>query len=572
MRLTVAAMGGAVLDSDEAVFGLMARHALDGDVPAFMYGQRYLGSLEALVASAWTAVVGPGIMPVRLGAITLFGGFLAVHATLVRRWFGDVATLVSLVVLALPGFHMLWLTFRPVGAFSAMLLFGTSALLLADARPFRGRLLCLGGVIGLGAWSHPMTLVYPVALGAVRLLGGPEWRVLGDRLRRGSRRVLGIGWLGPLVLVGALAGGVTAALFADGCPPGSLWSTAHTAARIGLPVLGAVVGAAVVGVSRRRPALVRTALPVGAGTLLGWAPAWVPWLLFGPAPASGALAPSCPTDVPDRAGTVAGELLPATLGASARPEATDPTAWWTLLLVVPVAAVLWSVVRHRRPLAAMVTLRPLGEDGARVALWAVLIVGPVALAALSTNTLDVWSARYLIVSWHATAVVLGLFAAQAGRRWRPWSTALVVLWAAVVGVAGMVEGRAKASADRGSVSAPALGGVQAALRSHGVEHGSADYWVAYRLDLLLEERIRLSPFRNDRYGAYARAAAQADRFAVVVERGVVPDRIDDAEGLAAALDLHPPGLAPGVERVGDARVIAREQPPSWDVWILEAPR
>ncbi|HEX2295550.1 MAG TPA: hypothetical protein VHN37_09605, partial [Actinomycetota bacterium] len=41
-----------LLDSDEAVVGLMARHVLDGDFPVFFWGQPYGGPHEAVLAAA----------------------------------------------------------------------------------------------------------------------------------------------------------------------------------------------------------------------------------------------------------------------------------------------------------------------------------------------------------------------------------------------------------------------------------------------------------------------------------------------------------------------------------------
>lgn len=41
-----------VIDSDEAIVGLMARHIRAGmGIPIFYYGQPYMGSLEALLAA-----------------------------------------------------------------------------------------------------------------------------------------------------------------------------------------------------------------------------------------------------------------------------------------------------------------------------------------------------------------------------------------------------------------------------------------------------------------------------------------------------------------------------------------
>jgi hypothetical protein len=50
-RLWAAARWSANFDSDEAIIGLMARHILRGQVPIYYYGQNYLGSLDALLAT-----------------------------------------------------------------------------------------------------------------------------------------------------------------------------------------------------------------------------------------------------------------------------------------------------------------------------------------------------------------------------------------------------------------------------------------------------------------------------------------------------------------------------------------
>jgi len=40
------------IDSDEAIVGLMGKHILEGrGIPTFYYGQHYMGSLEAILAS-----------------------------------------------------------------------------------------------------------------------------------------------------------------------------------------------------------------------------------------------------------------------------------------------------------------------------------------------------------------------------------------------------------------------------------------------------------------------------------------------------------------------------------------
>src|SRR5690348_6499925 len=52
LRLTLAALGWPATDSDEATFGLMARHISErGAHPIFFYGQNYMGAVEAYLAA-----------------------------------------------------------------------------------------------------------------------------------------------------------------------------------------------------------------------------------------------------------------------------------------------------------------------------------------------------------------------------------------------------------------------------------------------------------------------------------------------------------------------------------------
>ena len=51
--------GDRFFDSDEAVEGLMASHVLQGEHPAFLWGQRYKGVPEVYLAAAVFAVAGP---------------------------------------------------------------------------------------------------------------------------------------------------------------------------------------------------------------------------------------------------------------------------------------------------------------------------------------------------------------------------------------------------------------------------------------------------------------------------------------------------------------------------------
>src|SRR5690242_19901161 len=53
------------LVSDEAVWGLMSRHIADGDLTAFMWGQAYGGTLEALLTAPLLAAFPGSVVALR---------------------------------------------------------------------------------------------------------------------------------------------------------------------------------------------------------------------------------------------------------------------------------------------------------------------------------------------------------------------------------------------------------------------------------------------------------------------------------------------------------------------------
>src|SRR5207244_2202968 len=56
LRLLYLAM--PTLDSDQAIFGLMAAHILRGELPIFQWGYHYMGTIESFVAAPLMLVFG----------------------------------------------------------------------------------------------------------------------------------------------------------------------------------------------------------------------------------------------------------------------------------------------------------------------------------------------------------------------------------------------------------------------------------------------------------------------------------------------------------------------------------
>jgi 4-amino-4-deoxy-L-arabinose transferase-like glycosyltransferase len=160
-------------NADEAVVALMARHILQGERPVFFYGQAYMGSLDAFLAAAGFALLGPQVWIVRAVQALLFAGTIAVWYFFCAEAFDSlpVARVAALLLAVPPVFATLYTTVSIGGYGEALLLGGLSMLLalkILRAKTDPGRWLALGFVVGIGFWSFPLSLVlsFPALLAA----------------------------------------------------------------------------------------------------------------------------------------------------------------------------------------------------------------------------------------------------------------------------------------------------------------------------------------------------------------------------------------------------------------------
>jgi hypothetical protein len=172
LRVVLLLRGWPALDSDEAVIGLMARHILRGARPAFYYGQHYLGALDAYIAAAFFAVLGPSTVALRLSMLPLVLGFLLIALVIGQITYGRAGALAA-SALALGPAYALLREQAVIGGYQETLVFGGALLLLAYGRLRRpafaprsrtelwralGWYALMGLVIGLGVWSDQLIL------------------------------------------------------------------------------------------------------------------------------------------------------------------------------------------------------------------------------------------------------------------------------------------------------------------------------------------------------------------------------------------------------------------------------
>lgn len=252
LRVWVLSGSLGALDGDEAVWGLMARHVLDGEIPTFFWAQEYGGSHEVLLTSVVFAVAGSSTIAMRLVPLLLF----AVGVWLVRRigreTLGEPAATYAAAIFCVWPAYEIWKSTRAHGFYGSGLVLALLAVLLV-IRLSRGggyrQAAALGLVLGLGLWATPQ-----VGLLALPALG---WLVV--------RR--------PTVLRLAPVAGLAALL---GALPWILWNVDYDWASF---------DRAVEGESGRYPGRLRgfatAALPTAMGLRVPFSLEWVPGAAIG---------------------------------------------------------------------------------------------------------------------------------------------------------------------------------------------------------------------------------------------------------------------------------------------------
>ncbi len=173
LKAGLLAIGAVPFNGDEAVVALMARHILQGARPVFFYGQAYLGSLDAWLIAPLFALLGEGVLPVRLVQIALYAAYLLTVWWLARLWFADRrVALFAVLIAAVPPVLITTYTTASLGGYGEAIVFGNLILGLGWLVTFGGRQdslrhwLALGAIGGLAFWTFGIVGVYllPVAV------------------------------------------------------------------------------------------------------------------------------------------------------------------------------------------------------------------------------------------------------------------------------------------------------------------------------------------------------------------------------------------------------------------------
>ena len=153
-------------DSDEAVWGLMARHVLDGEFRTFFWQQAYGGTQEVFLTAPVFAAVGSSILALRAVpfALEIVAGFLIWRVG--RRTIGEPAAAIAAAIWCIWPITKLPKLGHQDGFYASGVVYCALILLLTlrlRERPGAARAALLGLVFGLAFWQTSQVVPIEVA-------------------------------------------------------------------------------------------------------------------------------------------------------------------------------------------------------------------------------------------------------------------------------------------------------------------------------------------------------------------------------------------------------------------------
>lgn len=252
LRVWVLTSDLGVLEADEAIVGLMARRALDGDFSVLYWLSLYGGTQEAYLTAIVFAFVGSSVLALKLTALGVFTAVAVVLWRVGLRTVGEPAARLAAAVFWIWPAYMVWWTTKARAYYATGLLCEVVILLLVlrlRERVSRGDAALLGFTVGFAVWATLQSML--LSLPALAWL---VWR---------RPQVLRLTWIAvPAAALGAL--------------PWLAWNAAHDWRAV---VPEAVAGAETTYV-KRFVDLFTTVLPTWLGLRVPYSLDW----LLGPVP------------------------------------------------------------------------------------------------------------------------------------------------------------------------------------------------------------------------------------------------------------------------------------------------
>lgn len=500
VRLRFLYQAEAFFNSDEGLEGLMARHV--GELPVFFWGQGYKGVPEVYLSAIAFAIFGVGVVQLKAVTLAVWSAAVAVSTRLGQRWYGDAGGAFAGAVLAFgPPSVVYWSLSASAEVAWLTLIF--AGVLLAYQRSVDAPDRPISAIVmtGCGAalWVHPIAAGFVGGLAATAALRSRRWRERGWTGLVGlilARQVRGVTRVILLMLHVAIACELAA----------FLWTYLGFRLDIGLVTAAhpqkvfrmlAIVSAVTMVAHGLAGDIVPRARAVRA---LAWfAVGLLPVVFYvarGGAPGS-MISVHPLSDAPALIGVFADEALPMVLGLRAADTGSIGSWWMTMPFI---ALLLIHAAATSRAWLGLTTgeHRPADVTAIYAAFGLLLMLGPGG----AFN--DIHSYRYLMPYFGLMALSAGSAIRVIAARSRPG--AIVLAGACLVAFLGL-DARWFATlhvddSDRQIIRC---------LQEQDIHAATADYWIAYRMMFLADERVIVNPDVNARYLPYADAVAAAPR-------------------------------------------------------------
>jgi hypothetical protein len=186
LRLDFLVSNSFVIDADEAIVGLMARHINLGQaIPVFYYGQHYMGSFEPLVAALFFRLFGESSLVLKtvplFFSLILIGVVYALTLELGSRTAARAAAILAAIP---PSALVIWSAMARGGFIEIVLIgalsFWAGSRWLKQGQPGLGLTVLVGLLIGFGWWVNNQIVYFAMPL-AFFMFG--HWLWSGGSLR-----------------------------------------------------------------------------------------------------------------------------------------------------------------------------------------------------------------------------------------------------------------------------------------------------------------------------------------------------------------------------------------------------
>lgn len=250
-----------VIDADEAIVGLMAKHIVEGGhLPVFYYGQHYMGSLEAILVAGMFSVFGISEWALQSVPFLFAVALTPVIFLLTRELGGRAAAHFAAILYALPPAGLLVWSSKARGGFIEVVFLGALALLYAcrwlrSEKLDRALIAKIGFLLGVGWWVNNQIVYFMVPIALCMAMKGV-------RAAFGSGSMAVTGRVLSQYVTGAIVGTVC---FLIGSSPYWIYNIQH-----GFPSLGMFGFATVEDIGLQAIGLFSTAIPILLGSKRFW--------------------------------------------------------------------------------------------------------------------------------------------------------------------------------------------------------------------------------------------------------------------------------------------------------------